>query len=250
MLTRAAGFWFVAVMLVLVLCAASAPSPLYGVYQRLFGFPASTLTAIYGVFAIAGLTTLLTSGRLSDHIGRRPVLLGALGAEIAGMLAFIAASDVSMLFVGRILTGLGTGAGLGALSAWLLDLQPQGSSLGSLVNGVATLLGLAAGALLRVQLKAPHQLDAGQVVAVAVVDRVENLGEFLSAGELAGQQVREEVLRRLRHGHGMPPAGGGGTAILRRGERCRRQREQDSCNKGRDEGATHGSPPIWALPAA
>ena len=148
MLTRAAGFWFVAVMLVLVLCAASAPTPLYGLYRRILGFEAYTLTAIYGVFAIAGLTTLLTSGRLSDHIGRRPVLLAALGAEVAGMLAFIAASDVSMLFVGRILTGLGTGAGLGALSAWLLDLQLPGSSLGSLVNGVATLLGLAAGALL------------------------------------------------------------------------------------------------------
>jgi MFS family permease len=148
MLTRAAGFWFVAAMLVLVLCAASAPTPLYGVYQRMWGFPTSTLTAIYGVFAIAGLATLLTSGRLSDHIGRRPVLLAALGGEIAGMLAFIAASDVSMLFVGRILTGLATGAGLGTISAWLLDLQPPGSSLGSLVNGVATLLGLAAGALL------------------------------------------------------------------------------------------------------
>lgn len=148
MLTRASGFWFVAVMLVLVLCAASAPTPLYGVYQRMWGFPTFTLTAIYGVFAIAGLATLLTSGRLSDHIGRRPVLLAALGGEIAGMLAFIAASDVSLLFVGRILTGLATGAALGTISAWLLDLQPPESSLGSLVNGVATLLGLAAGAVL------------------------------------------------------------------------------------------------------
>jgi MFS family permease len=148
MLTRAVGFWLIAVILVLVLCAASAPSPLYGVYQRLFGFQPFTLTAIYGVFAIAGLTTLLTSGRLSDHIGRRPVLIGALGGEIAGMLAFIAASDVTMLFAGRILTGLATGAALGASSAWLLDLQAEGSSLGSLVNGVAALLGLGAGALL------------------------------------------------------------------------------------------------------
>jgi MFS family permease len=148
MLTRAAGFWLIASMLVLVLCAASAPTPLYAVYQSMWGFPTFTLTAIYGVFAIAGLTTLLTSGRLSDHIGRRPVILAALGGEIAGMLAFIAASDVSLLFVGRILTGLATGAGLGTISAWLLDLQPPGSTLGSLVTGVATLLGLATGALL------------------------------------------------------------------------------------------------------
>ena len=145
---RPAGFWLIAVLLVLVLCAASAPTPLYGVYQRLWGFPTFTLTAIYGVFAIAGLTTLLTSGRLSDHIGRRPVLLAALVGDTAGMLAFIAASDVTLLFIGRILTGLSTGAALGTISAWLLDLQPPGSNIGSLVNGVATLLGLAAGALL------------------------------------------------------------------------------------------------------
>ena len=147
-MSRAAGFWVIALMLVLVLCAASAPSPLYGVYQRLWGFQPFTLTAIYGVFAIAGLTTLLTSGRLSDHIGRRPVVLAALVVEIAGMVAFIAASDVSLLFIGRILTGLATGAALGTISAWLLDLQPPESSLGSLMGGVAALLGLGAGAVL------------------------------------------------------------------------------------------------------
>jgi MFS family permease len=145
---RAAAFWVIALMLVLVLCSASAPSPLYGVYQQLWGFPPFTLTAIYGVFAIAGLTTLLTSGRLSDHIGRRPVVLAALVVEIAGMLAFIAASDVTLLFVGRILTGLATGAALGTISAWLLDLQPPDSSRGSLMSGVAALLGLGIGAVL------------------------------------------------------------------------------------------------------
>ena len=148
MLPERHGFWLIGAMLVLVLCAASAPTPLYGTYQRLFGFPTYTLTAVYGVFAIAGLATLLTSGRLSDHIGRKPVLLAALAGEIAGMLAFVAASDVFLLFVGRILTGLATGAALGTISAWLLDLQPPGSSIGSLVNGVSTLLGLGAGALL------------------------------------------------------------------------------------------------------
>ena len=148
MLTRATGFWLVAIILVLVLCAASAPSPLYGVYQQLLGFPTVTLTALYGVFALAGIATLLTSGRLSDHIGRRPVLVAALAGEIAGMLAFIAASDVTLLFVGRFLTGLATGAALGASSAWLLDLQPEGSTIGTLMNGVGALLGLGVGAVL------------------------------------------------------------------------------------------------------
>ena len=168
MLPRAVGFWLVALIVVLVLCAASAPTPLYAVYQGLMGFPTYVLTALYGVFALAGLATLLTSGRLSDHIGRRPVLLGALGVQIAGMLAFIAASDVLLLFIGRVLTGLATGAALGAASAWLLDLQPPGSILGSLMNGVSALLGLAAGALVFWVLIAVYVLSA--VVSLAIPD--------------------------------------------------------------------------------
>ena len=40
----------------------------------------------------------LTTGRLSDHLGRRPVVLFALVVQIASMVAFIAARGVGMLF--------------------------------------------------------------------------------------------------------------------------------------------------------
>jgi MFS family permease len=144
-LPRSVSFWLLVVLLVFVMCAASAPAPLYAVYQRMWGFPAITLTAAYGVFAFGGLGTLLTTGRLSDHLGRRLVLIVALLGEVAGMLAFIAATDVVTLFIGRIVTGLATGMALGAISAWIIDLQPN-SGLGSLMGGVATLLGLGTGA--------------------------------------------------------------------------------------------------------
>jgi MFS family permease len=140
------SFWLLAGVLVFVMCGASAPAPLYAVYQQLWGFPAITLTAAYGVYAFAGLGTLLTTGRLSDHIGRRLVMLVALLCQIVGMLVLVAATDVVMLFVARIVTGFATGMALGAISAWIIDLQPPNTGLGSLVNGVGTLLGLAVGA--------------------------------------------------------------------------------------------------------
>ncbi len=147
-LSRAASFWLLATVLAFLLFAASAPSPLYVVYQARWHFSSLTLTAIFGVYVLALLATLLITGRLSDHLGRRPVVLLALVVQIASMGAFIAARDVGMLFAARFLQGLGTGLATGALSAWLLDLQPPDHpGLGSLVVSVAPVAGLAAGAL-------------------------------------------------------------------------------------------------------
>src|SRR3989475_2915825 len=147
-LSRAASFWLLATVLAFLLFAASAPSPLYVVYQARWHFSSLPLTAIFGVYALALLATLLITGRLSDHLGRRPVVLLAVVVQIASMGAFIAARDVGMLFAARFLQGLGTGLATGALSAWLLDLQPSDNpGLGGLVVSVAPVAGLAAGAL-------------------------------------------------------------------------------------------------------
>src|SRR3989440_3287278 len=146
--SRAASFWLLATVLAFMLFAASAPSPLYVVYQASWHFSSLALTAIFGVYVLALLAMLLITGRLSDHLGRRPVVLLALVVQIASMGAFIAARDVGMLFAARVLQGLGTGLATGALSAWLLDLQPPDNPrLGSLVASVAPVAGLAAGAL-------------------------------------------------------------------------------------------------------
>ena len=146
--SRAASFWLLATVLAFMLFAASAPSPLYVVYQARWHFSSLTLTAIFGVYVLALLATLLITGRLSDHLGRRPVVLLAVVVQIVSMVAFIAARGVGMLFAARVLQGLGTGLATGALSAWLLDLQPPDNPRqGSLVASVAPVAGLAAGAL-------------------------------------------------------------------------------------------------------
>jgi MFS family permease len=141
------SFWLLSALLVLLLCAATAPSPLYAVYQELLDFPAITLTVIYAVYALGALLAFVTTGRLSDHLGRRRVLSLALIVQIAAMLVFVAGSDVVLLLVGRFLNGLATGAALGAIGAWLLDLEPPNNpGIGTLINGVCTLAGLGLGA--------------------------------------------------------------------------------------------------------
>jgi len=147
-LPRATAFWVVAAMTASLLAASSAPSPLYPVLQAEFGFSATALTAIFGVYVLALLSSLLTVGRLSDVVGRRPVLAASLIVEASAMAVFLAAEGPGWLLVARIVQGLATGAAVGVLGAFLLDLQPgDGSRLGSLVNSAAPTSGLGLGAI-------------------------------------------------------------------------------------------------------
>lgn len=147
-LPRGAAFWLVAATAAAMLAASSAPSPLYPVLQAEFGFSTITLTAIFAVYVLALLLSLLTVGRLSDSVGRRPVLAAALVVEAAAMVVFLVADGVGWLLVARIVQGLATGAAVGVLGAYLLDLQPDdGSRRGSLVNSAAPTSGLGVGAV-------------------------------------------------------------------------------------------------------
>ena len=79
------------------------------------GVPLITTTILFGVYAVAVLAALLALGRLSDSVGRKPVLLAALGVQVASMLVFATAGGVGELMAARVVQGLATGAALGAI---------------------------------------------------------------------------------------------------------------------------------------
>jgi predicted MFS family arabinose efflux permease len=147
LLPRTVTFWLLAVVLSLFLFAASAPSPLYALYASKWLFSSTAVTLIYAVYAAGALFALLVTGRLSDHLGRRPVVMLALVIQIAAMLAFIRADGIGYLYLARVLQGTSTGIASSALSAWLVDVESDGRlGLGSLVAGIAPLVGLGLGA--------------------------------------------------------------------------------------------------------
>jgi MFS family permease len=142
------AFAAVSAIFVLFAAAASAPTPLYVVFQREWGFSATTLTVIFAVYAIGLIGSLLTVGALSDHIGRRPVLAAAIALEAAAFVLFLAAGDVAGLLAARVAQGIATGAAFSTLGATLVDLNPPHSpGRAGLVNAVAPISGLALGAL-------------------------------------------------------------------------------------------------------
>jgi MFS family permease len=205
-LPGAAAFWLVAGAWFLLLFAAAAPSPLYGVYQVRWRFSAITLTAVFGVYALGLLVALLVFGSVSDYLGRRRVISVTLVAGAGACGLFLAAHGVGLLFAARALTGAAVGTAAGAAGAALIDLQPAGSGRGPVVISAANLMGLAAGALGTSALvqygPAPTHLvwwllfGAFAVTAVAVLAIPETAAE--RPGVLASLRPRMAVPRQAR----------------------------------------------------
>ncbi|MFI9163136.1 MFS transporter, partial [Kitasatospora aureofaciens] len=147
-LGRRGAFRLHASVLVGLLAASSAPTPLYALYQAAWHFSAMTLTVVFSAYALALLVALLTAGTLSDHLGRRPVLAGALLAEAAAMAAFATPNGVPALIAARILQGLATGVATSAAGAALLDFEdPERPGRATVANGIGPVAGMAAGVL-------------------------------------------------------------------------------------------------------
>ena len=129
--------------------AAGALTPLLVVYREQWGFPPVLLTVAFAVYAIGFLVAALTLGSLSDHVGRRPVLIGALVVQLASNLMFLFATDVGWVIAGRIVQGVVSGAATAAFTAVLVELAPaRRKALGPILGSVGLTGGLAFGSLL------------------------------------------------------------------------------------------------------
>ena len=77
--------------------------PLLAVYSKAYGASQSQLGVLFACFS--GMQFLFAPmwGRLSDRIGRRPVLIGGLLGTAASYLLFGFAGSMTLIFVSRIL---------------------------------------------------------------------------------------------------------------------------------------------------
>jgi len=131
-------------LIVALLASSAAPTPLYAIYQAQWHFTPITTTVVFGVYALAVLAALLTLGKLSDHVGRRPVLVTAIAVHAGALVIFATATGVPALLSARVVQGLSTGAALGTIGAAMLDMDRE---LGTFANAVAPGMGTASGAI-------------------------------------------------------------------------------------------------------
>ena len=204
-LPRRPAFALALATVVAMMVGASAPSPFYPVLQAEIGFSAGTMTTIFGVYALTLLATLLVTGSLSDHIGRRPVLATGFAVLAVSMVGFWHADGVALLMASRAVQGVAAGLLMSTMSAAVVDLEPRDRpGLAATLNSVTPLFGLAAGALL-----AGIALDATTHALPIVFATLTALYVALAAAVLALPETspRHEGWRRsLRPQVGIPVA--------------------------------------------
>jgi MFS family permease len=83
------------------LATASVPTPLYALYSSQWHLSAEDTTLVFGVYALFMLAALLTLGRTSDHVGRRPVMLAAIAVQVVAMAVFRPCSSAGYCRVSR-----------------------------------------------------------------------------------------------------------------------------------------------------
>lgn len=219
--SHSAILWFLALALMAALLNSSAPTPLYPLYQHELALSSVSLTVIYGAYAAGVLIALFGVGNLAGKVqDLRSMIVPALLVVLVGALLFALAGSFTMLFIARLLAGIGTGALTGAANIALVRFGPQdggknaaliatlsftsGLALGPIFSGVALQTGfyttsmpfviimfVAATAALGVMLKWPQDVamvaSSGQAVETSsLVDGLRATGRqfFLCAGAL------------------------------------------------------------------
>jgi hypothetical protein len=128
---------------------AGALTPLLVTYEQTFGFAPAMLAVAFAVYAIGFLIATLTLGSLSDHVGRRPVLIVGLLVQLASNILFLVGTDVGWVIAGRVVQGVASGAATSAFTAAIVEFAPEGKKrLGTVLSSVSLTGGLGLGSLL------------------------------------------------------------------------------------------------------
>ncbi|WP_234545389.1 MFS transporter, partial [Streptomyces shenzhenensis] len=107
------------------------------------------LTTAFTVYAVTLLATLLVAGSVSDHIGRRPVLVGAMLLLLVTSVLFLAADSIGWIIAARAVQGMATGAATSTFTAAIIELSgPRHRPVMTVLTSAAPVGGLALGALL------------------------------------------------------------------------------------------------------
>ncbi|HFO0262376.1 TPA: MFS transporter [Serratia marcescens] len=188
---------FLALALMSALLNSSAPTPLYPLYQHELALSSVSLTIIYGAYAAGVLISLFGVGNMAGKVkDLRSMIVPALLVVLLGALLFSVASSFFMMFMARLLAGVGTGALTGAANIALVRFGPQdggknaalvatlsfttGLALGPIFSGVALqtgfhttslpfiiIMAIAAVAALGVMLRWPREAVAAQADSAA-----------------------------------------------------------------------------------
>src|ERR1044072_8903992 len=177
--------------------------PLYAEHFHASPLAIGWLTGIYSGMQII-FTPIL--GKLSDRLGRRPVLIVSIAGTAIGFALMGMAKGLPLLFVARILAGI-TGGNISIPQAYIADVttaEQRSRSMGLI--GAAFGLGFTFGPMIggimsRISYSAPFYFAAGLAVANAILVYL-ILPESLSREHSASPHEDATVAGAVRQGSG------------------------------------------------
>jgi DHA1 family tetracycline resistance protein-like MFS transporter len=157
--------------------------PLLPYYAQTYGASGVQVGLLLASFSAMQFLCSPAWGRLSDRIGRRPMLIGSLLLTAGSYVMFAYAGSLAMLFVSRILAGI-AGATISTAQAYVADTTPlerrtQGMGLIYAAFGAGFIFGPAIGGILSHWGYAVPGLAAAGLALTACVAAVVFLPESL-----------------------------------------------------------------------
>jgi predicted MFS family arabinose efflux permease len=152
-LSPSAGLWVVTAAFTTLMAFGTVPTPLWPLYQVRDHFGPTSVTIAFAAMVVGAAVTFPTVGHLSDHIGRRKVVVPALLLGIVSAVVMSVWPNLAGLITGRFLTGVGVGLMASTATAYVADLyhaahpDRPGSPAPTLISTAANLGGLALGPL-------------------------------------------------------------------------------------------------------
>jgi MFS family permease len=153
------GFIAATLSLLMAFAASAAPIPLYDLYHRTNGVTYNELALTSVVYFSGAVSALLFLGRISNHLGRKPVAFIVFACATLSTIMFLDIDSAQPLIIGRFFLGLACGLASSAIAAYVADTAPSHpKSLASIVISNSPFIGLTAGALMSGALVeyAPH----------------------------------------------------------------------------------------------
>lgn len=119
--------------------------PILPFYAQRFGAEGLGFGVVVGVFSAMQFLANVLLGRLSDRVGRRPVLLATIAVNVLGYLLFAAANSYAVLLAARMVSGFASG-NIAVAQAYVADVTTgEHRSKGMGMIGAAFGLGFVVG---------------------------------------------------------------------------------------------------------
>jgi DHA1 family tetracycline resistance protein-like MFS transporter len=135
--------------------------PILPFYAQSFHAPAWQVTWVFTAFSIGNFFAEPIWGRLSDRIGRRPILIATIAASGLGFIALAFAPNIWAALLIRLASGLTTG-NLSTIQSYIADITPPRLRSGRIgLLGAAFALGFVAGPAMGGLLARPQLGSAG-----------------------------------------------------------------------------------------